>query len=93
MFDKINPKLVLESRKVFQQVENELVSARMKYTPFNSTHEGYAVIAEELDELWELIKKNKGYEINDPQMIKECVQLAAMAVAFIVDLSKKRGGK
>jgi hypothetical protein len=69
-----------------QAIEVEMRKARVKYRPFNSTHEGYAVIKEELDELWELVKKNKGYKINDPRMIKECVQIAAMALAFVVDL-------
>jgi hypothetical protein len=71
---------------LLKAVEIEMRKARIKYKPFNSTHEGYAVIKEELDELWDLVKKNKGYKINDLQMKKECIQIAAMAVAFVIDL-------
>ncbi len=56
-----------------------------KYSPFHSTHEGIAVLQEEVDELWEMVKKNKGVNIQ-PEMIKECIQIAAMAYAFMKDL-------
>jgi hypothetical protein len=73
-------------KELLQDVEIELRKARIKYKPFNSSHEGYAVIKEELDELWELVRKNKGYKMSDPRMEKECIQIAAMALAFIIDL-------
>ena len=43
---------------ICEKVKGELLSATEKFGPFNSTHEGYAVIKEELDELWDEIKKN-----------------------------------
>lgn len=43
---------------VLQDVANELKSARATHAPMNSHHEGYAVILEELDELWEVCKTN-----------------------------------
>ena len=46
--------------KLLSAVRSEIVRARAGYKPFNSTHEGYAVLAEEVDELWELVKRNKG---------------------------------
>jgi NTP pyrophosphatase (non-canonical NTP hydrolase) len=70
----------------FEKVKNEYQDARIKYKSFNSTHEGIAVIQEEVDELWDLVKKNKGYKIDNPQMIKECIQIAAMVYAFVEDL-------
>ena len=71
--------------KVFTMVNKELDSARSKYTPFNSAHEGYATILEELDELWDEIKKqpDKRSMVN---MRKEAVQVAAMAIRFIHDV-------
>ena len=61
----------------------ELSSARAKFAPFNSAHEGYAVLKEEVDELWEEIKrKNNSKEA----MRKEAIQVAAMAFRFIQDV-------
>lgn len=74
--------------KFFELVEAEYKKARSKYPPFHSTHEGIAVIQEEVDELWDMVKRNKGITIKDgnPQMVKECIQIAAMAYAFVRDL-------
>jgi len=40
-------------------VLSELRQATEEFGPMNSAHEGYAVILEELDELWEEIKAKK----------------------------------
>lgn len=55
------------------------------FAPFNSAHEGYAIILEELEELkdWVFMKQSK----RDPnEMKKEAIQLAAMALRFVHDL-------
>ncbi len=67
---------------ILNRVRCELDSACGKFKPFNTPHEGYAVILEELDELWELIKKNK----HKSDMRKEAYHIAAMAIRFIHDL-------
>jgi len=60
-------------------VREELLIATQKFGKFNSTHEGYGVILEELDELWDKIKKNNyPYE-------HEAKQVAAMAIRFMID--------
>jgi thymidylate kinase len=51
-----------------------------KHPKFNSTHEGYAVIAEELDELWDDVKANR-----TPESVQEAVQVAAMAIRYIAE--------
>jgi hypothetical protein len=52
--------------------------------PMRSGHEGKAVIEEELDELWEEIKR---YPKHDPaKWRKEAIHLGAMALRFLVDL-------
>jgi len=61
-------------------VRAEYIQASAKFGPFNSTHEGYAVIAEELDELWDDVKSN-----NRKGAVREAVQVAAMGIRFIVD--------
>lgn len=66
-------------------ISDEVDRAQAKYPTFASSHEGYAVILEELDELWDLVKANKGVK-GSPEMTQECIQIAAMAVRFIEDL-------
>jgi hypothetical protein len=58
--------------------------------PFNSAHEGWAVLKEEVDELWDEVKKNA--KNRDPEkMLKEAVQVAAMGLRFIVDVCLREG--
>lgn len=75
-----------EIDKTFNVVEDvrvEVNRALEKFPSFNSAHEGYAVILEELDELWEEIKAKKP---SDEQMRSEAIQVAAMAIRFVMDL-------
>jgi len=53
--------------------------------PFHSAHEGYAVILEELDELWEQVRLRDS-ERDVEKMRKEAAQIGAMALRFIVDV-------
>lgn len=62
----------------------EMKSARSKFPPFRSKHEGYAIIKEELDELWNAIKKGE----SDDRLFAEAMQVSAMALRFMVDLEK-----
>ena len=71
--------------EILIEIELEFDKASKKYPPFHSMHEGYAVILEELDELKEAIWKSKGVRLN-PVAAKEAIQVAAMAVRFILDL-------
>lgn len=59
---------------------------------FNSPHEGYGVILEEMDELWEEVKRNPS-KMSDPQklfwkksMYEEAIQIAAMAMRYATEL-------
>lgn len=65
-------------------VEDELAVALERWPAFNSPHEGKAVIEEELDELWAEVKANRG---RTPEAMAEAVQVAAMAIRYIYDLS------
>ncbi len=62
----------------------EYESALRKHPkPFTSMHQGYAVILEELDETWDVIKR-KG---SDKAAIKAEIQaVGAMVLRFMVDL-------
>lgn len=61
-----------------EQVADELLSARRHHKNLNSLHEGYAVILEELDEVWEEVKKRKEHR-RDELIVHELVQVATMA--------------
>ena len=70
---------------VLAEVEKELDRAHVLYKPFNGPHEGYAIILEELDELWNDIKASKPHS-DRSDMRKEAIQVAAMAIRFIQDI-------
>lgn len=66
---------------ILDEVGKEVERAGAKYAPFNSAHEGYGLILEELDELWDAIKNNKHMKAQ----WSEAIQVAAMAVRFCFD--------
>ena len=74
-------------QKVNSKVYEEFQRALMYHDPFHSPHEGYAVIKEELEELWDEIKKLKSFKDRSRGLRRESIQLAAMAMRFIYDLS------
>jgi hypothetical protein len=70
---------------LFNECFQEFQRARSLHKQFNCAHEGYAVILEELDELWAEVKKRRGFR-DRTVMRKEALQVAAMALRFIYDL-------
>jgi len=69
-------------------VAAELDRAQAKWPPMHSLHEAYAVILEELDEVWQLVKQKQNER--DPEAVrKELTQLAAMVARAAVDLEDK----
>jgi hypothetical protein len=68
-------------------VAAEMDRAINKFPPMNTLHEGYAILLEEVDELWDLVKKKQS-ERPVPEVYEECIQIAAMALRIIVDCSK-----
>ena len=70
---------------VSTEVTHEVGRAKSKFLPFNSAHEGYAVLLEEVYELWKEVKKNQ--KVRDKALMrKEAIQVAAMAVRFVMDV-------
>lgn len=69
----------------------EFYRAKDIYPPMNSAHEGWAVLREEVDELWDEIKA-KECTRNHDRLRKEAVQVAAVAVRFVIDVCDSKGG-
>lgn len=83
-------KEVLESRekklllkiKFSSRILDEYDRAAEIHPSLHSLHEAYAVLLEEMDELWQLIKI-KPYRIK--QIQTEAIQVGAMALRLLVD--------
>ena len=71
-----------QEQRLVREVLTELGMARAKFLMFHNSHEGYAVIKEEVDELWDAIKTNQRL----PDQRREAIQVAAMALRFCLDL-------
>ena len=71
--------------RVLSRVHEELRRANEKFPDFKSPHEGYAILKEEVDELWDDIKANRIEASFD-----EAVQVAAMAVKYLTSLMKTK---
>lgn len=70
---------------ILGDVVDELTAATAKFGSFNSAHEGFAILKEEVDELWDEVRAKQG--ARDPQKLRrEAVQVAAMAIRFILDV-------
>lgn len=67
-------------------VIDEYRKARQNFPKFNSAHEGYAVIKEEFDELWDEIKASPDSRTITRRIIEETIQTAAMLMALVLDL-------
>lgn len=61
----------------------EARNACLKFAPFTSVHEGYAVILEEMDELWDECKKR---DVDKGRLRVEARHCAAMALRFAAEL-------
>lgn len=85
---------------VVRLVDKELESANEKFPLFNSPHEGYAVMMEELDELgeyvdeiakqmnniWTLIRKNSTF---DTKSIYNLATMAAVEAIQVAAMARK----
>ena len=77
---------VAARERVIKEVRDEIERAFKKHGPhrFASGHEGHGVILEELDELWDEIKADRGYA---ESARKEAIQVAAMAIRYAAELT------
>lgn len=77
----------MNQNEAIREVLKELGRAQSKFPTMRSFHEGYAILLEEVEELWEEIKSSEKKNPNRAKNIKnEAIQVAAMAVRFLIDL-------
>ena len=65
---------MIEYIKTLIKVKEEIKRAREIFNPFKNLHEGYAVLLEEVDELWDVIN--------------EAIQVAAMAICIATEFKE-----
>lgn len=70
-----------DKNDIIFSIITELDRANKLYEPFNSPHEGYAIMLEEMDELFEEIKRKQP---DKTRMREEAIQVGAMAIKFIL---------
>lgn len=81
----------LNSRgRAINDVLEELRRAEGGFPAMRSAHEGFSILNEEVDELWEEVKVKQSKR-NMSALRAEAVQVAAMAIRFIKDVCEKDG--
>lgn len=66
-------------------IKEEFETATIKWGRFNSLHEAYAIVLEEVNELWEEVKASQKNPSRIKYTTKEAIQVAAMTIRLIYD--------
>ncbi len=74
--------------KFSELVKDELSRARDEHPPIASLHEGYAILLEEVDELWDEIKT---HDIDKKRVLSELIQVSALADRIATDCLNVEG--
>lgn len=90
--NQVKPVSIREHASVLADVKEEVVEATMTWPPMNSAHEAFAILAEEVDELWDHVKTNQKKRDLEA-MRKEAIQVAAMAVRFAAEVCGEERGR
>ncbi len=72
--------------------EVERATITLGFPPFNSAHEGFAILLEEVDELKAHVWVNQKRR-DLPAMRKEAIQVAAMALRFAAEVCGEEKGR
>jgi hypothetical protein len=78
--------------RVKEDVLCELGRNMQNWPAYNSAHEGYAVLLEEVDELWDEVKVNQKRRDLE-KMRQEAIQVAAVAMRFALDICNEKRGR
>lgn len=79
----------MDRQEFINELLNRLNFAESKYDPINTLHQGYAIILEEVDELWDYVRLKHTVRPVD-KVLNELVDIAAMAMRTAVDLYEHR---
>ncbi len=82
----------LEVQRHLDAIYAEFRRAEMHGGKFASAHEAYAVILEELDEFWEIVRQKRKNR-SALEIEKELTQLGAMALKALYSIDNFIGGK
>lgn len=75
---------------MIEEIKKEAEKARVKFGNYNSTHEAYAVLKEEVDEFWQLVKDSKQDGFLSEHMIKELIQISAVAYRAAMEIKENK---
>ncbi len=78
-------------KHIYAEIADELDRAERHGKEFASLHEAYAVILEELDEIWDITRMKKKNRTRE-ELEKELIQLGAMAVKAFNSIHNFVGG-
>jgi hypothetical protein len=73
-------------RLVADKATHEAIMGIEKHGPMMSFHEGFAILKEEVDELWDDVKANLSGD--NPEI--ECIQIAAVAMRMAIAYRRQR---
>ena len=74
--------------RILLAVKQELFKGMQLHQAYNSAHEAYSVILEELDEFWDEVRK-KRQDRSQALMSRELIQVAATSLRTIFDLTSQ----
>ena len=74
---------------VIGEVLGEYARATEIFGPMLNAHHGFGILKEEVDELWDEVKRHNPNQLEAAKlrMRREAVQVAAMAIRFIIDVT------
>jgi NTP pyrophosphatase (non-canonical NTP hydrolase) len=80
----------MSEQEIFDDIKKELkrakdLRAKNNYGKFNSAHEAFAILYEEVDEFWEEVRKKKAVR-SKANMKEELIQIIGVAIRTIEDL-------
>lgn len=82
----------MDANEAAVAVLEEVRMAKENWPPFNSAHEGFAVLLEEVEELKTHVWTNQKRRDLEA-MRREAMQVAAMAVRFMTDVCDEDTGR
>ncbi len=76
---------------ILEDIKKEFKFATDNWGAFNSLHEAYAIVLEEVDELWLEVKSSQKRPEHTKLARKEAIQVATMAIRLIYDCCDLNG--